>query len=791
MKQMPIISEPFSRVGIDLIGPMIPVSNKGHKYVLTLIDYATRFPEAVPLKNIDTLTIAESLVEIFSRVGVPKEIVSDNGQQFKSNLMSEINRLLNIKAIYTSPYHACTNGAVERLNGVLKAMIKKLCADHPKDWDRFIPAALFAYREIPNDSLKFSPFELLYGRNVRGPLNILHELWTNNSLDSEQKTTYQYVLDLRSRLEESARLAASNALTSSTKYKEYYDRKTKPRKFNIGEKVLLLLPTKANKLEMHWQGPYVVEECRGNGVDYVIKVRGRLKLYHINMLKRFHERKSNENPVVQSVIVDDTKPVGNTDIVFLDTNVDIFQNVNVCKELEEQRKRDLSSLFHKYPDVFSSIPGKTDTIEHVIRLTTDIPVHRKPYPMPQSLATAFNEEVDRMIELGIIEPSTSPYCSPVVMVKKEDNTWRLCIDFRALNDVTLFDAEPMPTREEALGNFVGDIFFSELDLVKGYWQIPMEKESKLYTAFATRKGLMQFTRLPFGLKTACATFIRLMRKVILGLKNIECYFDNIIVHSKSWEEHLLNLDSLFIRLREHGLTAGPGKCFFGYPRIKYLGLLLGSNELSILDDKVKAILDMSLPSNKKELRSFLGSINFYSKFIPDYATLATPLTNMLRKNCANKLDWSDEKVNSFKVLKSYLSTNPVLRLPDYSKVFYLRTDASNYGIGSVLLQEAEGKLMPVAYASKKLLPREVKYSTVERECLSIVWSIEKFKIYLFGREFILQTDQQPLTYLRSMRNSNPRLSRWSLALQPYSFRIEYIKGCDNNCADLLSRCPVD
>ncbi|XP_047481664.1 uncharacterized protein LOC125034066 [Penaeus chinensis] len=167
MKNLPIISEPFSRVAIDLVGPFSPCSERGNKYVLTLIDYATRYPEAVPLKNIDTVTVAESLVEIFSRVGVPREILSDRGSQFKSDLMSEIHRMLSVKALYTSPYHASCNGAVERLNGVLKSMIKKLCVDHPKDWDRYIPAALFAYREIPNDSLKFSPFELLYGRQIR------------------------------------------------------------------------------------------------------------------------------------------------------------------------------------------------------------------------------------------------------------------------------------------------------------------------------------------------------------------------------------------------------------------------------------------------------------------------------------------------------------------------------------------------------------------------------------------------------------------------------------------------
>ena len=163
---------------------------------------------------------------------------------------------------------------------------------------------------------------------------------------------------------------------------------------------------------------------------------------------------------------------------------------------------------------------------------------------------------------------------------------------------------------------------------------------------------------------------------------------------------------------------------------------------------------------------------------------------MLRKNCANKLDWNELRLDSFNVIKECLSRKPILQLPDYSKTFYLMTDASCSGIGSVLLQDKDGKLMPVAYASKKLLNREMNYSTLERECYGIVWSIEKFKVYLFGREFVLQTDQQPLTYLRTMRNSNPKLTRWALALQPYSFRIEYIKGCDNTCADLLSRCPI-
>ena len=293
LEKMPIISEPFSRVAIDIVGPFAPASSRGHKYILTLIDYATRYPEAVPLKNIDTISVAEALMDIFSRVGIPYEILSDNGTQFKSDLMAEIHRLLSIKALYTSPYHAACNGLVERMNGTLKSILKKLCTDHPQDWDRYIPAALFAYRELPNDTLKFSPFELLYGRTVRGPLTILHELWSRDDLNPEVRTTYQYVFDLINKIEEVAKLAANNADISSTNYKKYYDVKAKRRKFNVNDQVLLLIPTDKNKLMMQWRGPYPVVECRDNGIDYVIKVGNKKRLYHINLLKKFYKRECN------------------------------------------------------------------------------------------------------------------------------------------------------------------------------------------------------------------------------------------------------------------------------------------------------------------------------------------------------------------------------------------------------------------------------------------------------------------------------------------------------------------
>ena len=793
MKNIPVISVPFARVAIDIVGAITPGSERGHKYILTLIDYATRYPEAVPLKNVDTVTVAEALVEIFSRVGIPKEIMSDRGSQFKSDLMSEVHRLLSVKALFTSPYHACCNGAVERLNGVLKSIIKKLCSDHPRDWDRYIPAALFAYREMPNDSLKFSPFELLYGRKVRGPLSILHELWSNDGTDNEVITTYQYVLDLRSRLEETAKLAASHAEISSQKYKEYYDLKARPRKLSIGDEVLVLLPTSSNKLVMQWRGPFPVIGCHDNGVDYIVKMQGKEKLFHINMLKKYFRRDSvkikKQKPIVVQVCVEAEIPVNGTcEPIYFD--VGGINVLNVCDNLTLDQNKEMLNLLKRFPDVLCDKPGLTSTLEHKINLTSTVPVHKKQYPIPHHLVVEFNKEVDKMLELGVIEPSESPYSSPVVLIKKPDGTWRVCIDFRALNSISYFDAEPMPTTDDSLNNFVNDVYFSELDLCKGYWQIPLSEECKVYTSFATHRGLMQWKVMPFGLKTACATFIRLMRTVLHGLSNTACYFDNIVIHNSDWTQHLLEVERVLSRLRKHGLTASPSKCFFGYPKIKYLGVILGHNYITPLEEKVKAINALPLPTTKKQLRSFLGTTDYYRKFVPHYASIAAPLSEFLRKHSKNKLDWKENQITSFKSLKDALMSHPILCLPDMSKTFYLRTDASDTGVGAVLLQVVNDCIMPIAYASRKLLDREVNYATIEKECLAIVWAVQKFRVYLYGKEFILQTDQKPLSYLFTMRNSNGRLMRWALALQCYSFSIEYIKGKDNVGADLLSRCPV-
>ena len=286
---LPLIDTPFERVAVDLVGPIHPPSDKGNRFILTMVDFATRYPEAVALKRIDTETVAEALVEMFSRVGFPKEVLSDMGKQFTSDTMKEVGRLLSIKQLTTTPYNPACNGLVERYNGTLKTMLRKMCAEQPKQWDRFICPLLFAYREAQQESTGFSPFELLYGRTVRGPMMILKELWTNEIGSEEVKTTYEYVLDLRNRLEETVKLAQEELSKSKARYKQYADQKRKPRSLQVGEKVLILLPTDRNKLLMQLQGPYTVTE-KVNEFDYRVLVKGKNRIYHINLLRKYEER---------------------------------------------------------------------------------------------------------------------------------------------------------------------------------------------------------------------------------------------------------------------------------------------------------------------------------------------------------------------------------------------------------------------------------------------------------------------------------------------------------------------
>ena len=808
---MPIVGDLFDRVSIDLVGPL-PMSDRKHRWILTLVDCATRYPEAIAIKSIDTIECAEALVNIFSRLGIPREILSDRGSQFVSDLMREIARLFSIRQLRTTPYHAQCNGLVERFNGTIRRMLQKMAAERPTDWDRCLPALLFAYREVTQESLGFSPFELVLGRSVRGPMRVLRDLWANEETDEEVRTTYQYILELRERLESTCQLAHEELSKAQCKQRKYFNRKAKAKHLEIGDKVLLLLPTKENKLEMQWQGPYsIVKKVREN--DYVIDIAGSHKMFHANMLCKYHIRKTVEQGMVfmcgnrhleitdvgefvdemtvSSIEEDNDGVEENDDIKYCQLrDTQTWEDVKISKDLTEEQRHEVRELLEEYSDVLTDIPGKTDLLECTIDLIDGEPFRVRAYPVPYALKQEMNKEVGDMLKADIIESSTSEYASSPVVVRKTDGSVRYCVDFRKLNAKTVFHADLIPNQEVLINKLGSDAFISRIDLTKGFWQVPIKLEDRKYTAFQTEQGLMQFKYMPFGLVNALAIFCRMVRKLLCGVDNVEAYVDDIIPHTVTWNDHLRVLREVFERLRQHGLTAKPSKCEIGHVELDLLGYVVGRGSVKPQATKVDKILQTRKPETKKELRSFLGTIGFYQKFVDNYAKIAKPLTDRLRKGATNVINWDDESNSAFETLKSSLTDKPILRLPDFQRQFILRTDASDGGLGAVLMQEYDGVNMPVMFISRKLSDTETRYSTIERECLGLFWATKRLHVYLYGTEFVLETDHQPLAFMNRTKISNDRVMRWALHMQMYRYQIRIVKGIDNTIADFLSRCGI-
>ena len=322
--------------------------------------------------------------------------------------------------------------------------------------------------------------------------------------------------------------------------------------------------------------------------------------------------------------------------------------------------------------------------------------------------------------------------------------------------------------------------------------MPVAPEHRKKTAFVTSYGLYQFKRMPFRLKGAPATFQRMMDWIVRELQPYtSAYIDNLVIFSETWEEHLEHLRVVLGRLQQAGLTIKLSKCQFGMDHCVYLGHVVGKGVVIPELSKLRAVEAFAVPETKTEVRAFLGMTGYYRRFIANYAEIASPLTDLVKKSAPNKVLWSDGCNSAFNTLKKLLCSSPVLSSPDFSREFILQTDASDRAVGAVLSQVNEiGEEHPVGYFSRKLLPREERYSTIEKECLAIKRGVEAFSVYLVGRDFVIQTDHRALQWLNSLKDSNSRLTRWSLTLQAYSFSVRHRPGTTNSNADALSRIPT-
>ena len=500
------------------------------------------------------------------------------------------------------------------------------------------------------------------------------------------------------------------------------------------------------------------------------------------MLRKWHEPQS-ENYFVQEE--EETNESDEIPIWYEEGT----SSPTIGKQLSGEQQKDLNQLLQRFRKVFDEKLGQTTLAEHKITTGDHPAIRLPPYRLPHAYKDAIEKEIDEMLACNIIEPSSSEWAAPLVPVRKKDNSIRLCVDYRKLNAITKVDPYPMPRVDDMIDEVGSAKFISTLDLTKGYWQVLVSEEDRPKTAFVTPFGLYQFTRMPFGLQGAPATFQRMVDRLLEGLGGFsKSYIDDIIIFSNSWREQCDHFETVLSRIENAGLTVKPRKCQLGMAECLYLGHIIGNGRVQPEEVETSAILEFKTPVTKKEVRSFLGLSGYYRRFIPDYSTIAAPITDLTRKHKPNKVTWTNECDYAFRRLKELLCSHPILKSPNFDKEFVLQTDASERGVGAVLSQlDDNGDDHPIAYFSRKLLPRETRYSTIEKECLAIKLGIQAFNTYLMGRKFKVQTDHRSLKWLSQLKGTNSRLTRWSLFLQAYDFSVSHRPGKKNANADSLSR----
>ena len=436
--------------------------------------------------------------------------------------------------------------------------------------------------------------------------------------------------------------------------------------------------------------------------------------------------------------------------------------------------------------------GKAKVTPHKIVLTNNTPIWQK----PRRFAEPVNEEIERQCQelemMEIIEKSNSPWSSPVVPIRKVDGCLRLCIDYRKVNAVTEPEKFPMPNLSDSIYSAHNIKFFTKIDLVKGYYQIPIDEDSRPMTAFSTQHNQYQFKRLSFGLRNSGIQFQRNMQEILseFSTKKVIVYIDDILIISETFDEHLKLIEKVLTALLKNGIKIKVSKCEFFKKEVSFLGHMISTEGIRKCPKFIEKIQNFPKPTNINQLRKFLGLANFQRKFVSNFSVIAKPLSACTGGPKKKVLSWTPEMEEAYESIKSRLIEEVTLSFPDYSadaEPLELYVDASGVGAGACLIQKQNQNYKTIAYSSTAFSPAEQRYSTIERELLALRWGVKNFRAFLFGISFVIFTDHKPLLHLHNMSRDNARLSRTLSELEEYDFEIKYRPGKDNEGADTLSR----
>ena len=550
--------------------------------------------------------------------------------------------------------------------------------------------------------------------------------------------------------------------------------------------------------------------------------RGPIKIILRNQGKTPYTFNSGDPPVAQIVLLKITTPLvqevqtledtarkggfGSTNISFIsiDKLVQTAQEEDqyyMCSITEAGDVTYTNALdprvkptLEEFPDVFPAelppgLPPSRD-IDHRIEVDPDSnPPWRPIYRMSPLELDAMRAELNQLIKAGSIEPSTSPYGAPVIFVKKKDGKLQMCIDYRALNKITKKNRFPIPLIDDLIDRLQGASVFTKIDLRWGYNQVRIHQDDIEKTAFRTRYGHYQYKVMPFGLTNAPATFQALVQDILKPLLDI-CvivYIDDILIYSRNDQEHVQHIRQVLEILRTHKMYGNMAKCEFFKESVEYLGHVISSKGISTDPKKVEAVKQWPTPTNIKEMQSFLGLCNYYRRFIEGYSKIAAPLTDLTHKD--TPFLWTPRTTEAFEELKKHMTEAPVLCIPDPELPFTVTTDASDFAVGAVLMQDQGQGPQPVAFTSRKMNVHELNYAAHEKETLTIMHALSKWHVYLEGRHFIIYTDHATLRHFPEQPNLSRRQARWTEKMADYDFKIEYLPGKQNVVADAISRRP--